>query len=188
MSLANPLLSDERAHRRQAKLWRKKLTMQQHYALHRYAGSSYAPLNAGLRGSDDPRYVQFGDLDERGVNLHEVLASIKPLTIPAPATVWRGSVVPEQLMQNGRWTDPAWVSCSVDEDYARFAASSSPENQRGSLLTIELDAGCQYIPISYAIDDPQAGEILLVPGHRFRVSCDKQATVQCWGPWDLMSA
>ncbi len=188
MSLSNPLLSNDRSHRRRAKLWRKQLTMQQHYALHRYAGSSYAALNAGLRNVDDPRYAQFGDLNERGVNLNEVLASIPAMVVPETITVWRGSVLPEHLMQAGRWTDPAWVSCSVDEDYARFAASSSPENQRGSLMTIHVEEGCKYIPISYAIGDPQAGEILLVPGHRFRVASDKKTTVQCWQPWDLISA
>ena len=169
---AGPLVASE--HRRAAKRWRKGLSMEQIYALRRYSGSSFSQLNAHLRGASDPRYHDTtGELHARTLLLDEVLREIEPLTLATPLVAWRGTALPDLLRQRGRWVDPAWVSCSLDSEHARFAAQSSPENQRGALLEIELAAGCQYLPLSLALagsDIACEHEILLLPGHRFTVT------------------
>lgn len=161
-------------HRRAAKRWRKRLSMEQVYALRRYSGSAFSQLNATLRGSNDPRYADSaGELHERTLRLDEVLREIEPLTLNRSLIAWRGTALPELLRERGKWVDPAWVSCSLDAEHARFAAQSSPENQRGALLEIELSPGCEYLPLSLALagsDIACEHEILLLPGHRFTVT------------------
>jgi hypothetical protein len=175
--------------RRRAKRWRGRLTMEQIYALRRYAGSAFAVVNAALRESDDPRFAELaGEELEKGRTISEVLGEIDPIRLTRPTTVWRGAALPRHLLTRGRWTDPAWVSCSFDPDHARYAAQSSPENARGAVLEIQLDAGCEYLPLSYALsgDDEIANEheILLLPGHRFQALRDGERVVlRCWKPW-----
>jgi hypothetical protein len=179
------------ADRRHARRWRKQLTMEQVYALRRYAGSAFAPLNAALRSIDDPRFATLAP-DELGEarTLDQVLAEIPPVRARTALTVWRGSALPAHIGRAGRWTDPAWVSCSFDQDHARYAAQSSPENARGQLIELQLDAGCEYLPLSLALAEtelPNEHEILLTPGHRFQVVRDGSvACVRVHRPWELI--
>lgn len=177
--------------RRAAKRWRKRLSMQEHYALQRYAGSAFSAVNSQLRGDIDPR-AELVDADaaDKARTLHEVLSAIEPFDTNNHLTVWRGSALPDSLLDRGRWTDAAWVSCSFDADHARFAATSSPENETGTLLQLNLDPGCRYLPLSFALFGSETianeHEILLLPGHRFRVESDGPVmTLRVWGPWEL---
>jgi hypothetical protein len=167
-----------------------QVNLKQMNALRRYAMRGYVGVNELLRG-DRSQLDEWAGLD----STVSALASISPVAAPA-MTLWRGVRLPESAVPRvgERWSDAAWLSCSVLRRLAeraggRYRSHEDPSVRYVDVVwQIELAGGEPIIPAYWAFcqdegryerRDPPAwianeAEILLMPATELLVESIRQ--------------